>query len=96
MLATINRDQMYRFKKNFSVLSDDVRSAVNIKTASIALAIMLFLASIRLQLHTMIQVGKEYQQSNRAVREIPSSQKTPVIIVTSLINSVAEFRNIRP
>jgi hypothetical protein len=57
---------------------------------------MLFSASIRLQLHTIIQVGKEYQLKNIAVGEIPPSQQIADIMVPSLINSAAEFRKIRP
>ena len=90
MLATSNLNHKYRFERHYSFWSVDANNAANMNTASIALALRLFSASIRWQVYTTIKVGKVKQLSNIAVGSIPYSQQIPATNEPSLINSAAE------
>ena len=59
MLATINLDHMYTFERHNPVWSDFANIATSMNTTSIILALRLFSASIRWQLHKTIKVDKK-------------------------------------
>ena len=89
MLATSNLNYKYRFERNYSFWSVDANNAANMNTASIALALRLFSASIRWQVYTTIKVGKVKQLSNITVGVIPYSQQIPATNEPSLITIAA-------
>ena len=89
MLATSNLNYKYRFERHYSFWSVDANNATNMYTASIALALKLFSASITWQVYTTIKVGQAKKLSKITVGLIPYSQQIPATNEPSLITIAA-------